>query len=78
MNTKIYLYPSFYSHILNAFFLLLSGIVLYNNYNKIKKLDPYYIIILLLLISIGIGIHGIMHIGLEYIYNFNPLLLNIV
>jgi hypothetical protein len=38
---KVYLYPSFYAHIINGLLLLLSFILLCNNYSKIIKLSPY-------------------------------------
>lgn len=70
---NIYNTPSFYSHIINGLFLLLAFILLYKNYSQIKKLDPYKLIILFLIFSIGIGVHGLSHLGLEKIYNYNPL-----
>lgn len=70
---NMYRIPSFYAHILNGILLFIAVIVLFKNYSKINKIDTYKIIILLLLFSIGIGIHGISHQGLEKNYNFNPL-----
>lgn len=70
---NMYRIPSFYAHVLNGVLLFIAVIVLYNNYSKINKIDTYKIVILLLLFSIAIGIHGISHQGLEKNYNFNPL-----
>jgi hypothetical protein len=70
---NIYYAPSFYAHIANGIVLFFAFIVLYNNYSKIKGLEPYKKIMLTLLFSIGIGIHGLSHLGLETKYNFNPL-----
>ena len=70
---NIYLIPSFYAHIMNGLLLLFSLIYLYTHFSKIKKLDPYKIIILSLLFSIVFGIHGLSHLGLEYIYGYNPI-----
>jgi hypothetical protein len=64
--------PSFFAHIFNGLLLLLAVLLLYNNYSKIKQLDFYKKIILVLLFSIGIGIHGLSHIGLETTYHYNP------
>jgi len=72
MNS-IYNKPSFYAHIINGLLLLFSIIILYINYSKISKEEPYKIIILILLFSIAIGVHGLSHLGLEKEYNFNPL-----
>jgi hypothetical protein len=71
--TNIYLNPSFYAHITNGIFLLISLILLYFNFSKIIKLDSYKLITLTLLFSGVIGIHGLSHLGLEFIYGYNPL-----
>jgi hypothetical protein len=65
--------PSFYAHILNGLFLLLSAVILYNNYDKITKSSPYQLLTLTLIMSIAIGIHGLSHLGLETVYGFNPM-----
>ena len=70
---NIYLKPSFYAHILNAILIIAAVIISVINYNNINKLEPYKIIILLLLFAIVIGIHSLTHLGLELAYNFNPL-----
>jgi len=36
-------------------------------------MSTYQLVNLLLLFSVAIGVHGILHLGLEYVYNFNPL-----
>jgi hypothetical protein len=69
----IYFVPSFYAHIINGLLLLLGVILLLKNYTKIVNLEPYKKIILTLFFSICIGIHGLSHLGLEAIYNYNPL-----
>lgn len=65
--------PSFYAHILNAVFLLIAAVLLYKNFPVIKRLDPFKLITLILLISVAVGVHGITHLGLESVYDFNPL-----
>ena len=70
---KIYLFPSFYAHIINGFLLLAAFIMLYQNYSKISKIEPYKMITLFLLFSIGVGVHGLSHLGLEKKYEYNPL-----
>lgn len=67
------LLPSFYAHFFNGVLLLIAFFMLFKNYSKINNLEPYKIIVLILLFSIGIGIHGISHLGLENIYNYNPI-----
>lgn len=69
---KIYLIPSFYSHIINGVFLFIAFILLYKDHSKISQLEPYKLISLMLLFSISIGIHGLTHLGLEKGYD-NPM-----
>ena len=69
----IYNTPSFYAHIINGLFLLIAFILLYKYYSQIKNLDPYKLIVIALFFSIGVGVHGLSHLGLETIYRYNPL-----
>jgi hypothetical protein len=71
-NYNILLKPSLYAHVLNGLFLLFSFILLLQ-YSNNKRENYYKILIIYLLFSIAIGIHGISHFGLEVIYNYNPL-----
>ena len=68
-----YFIPSIYAHIVNGLLLLLATVILYKNYSKVSMLEPYKLIILTLIFSIGIGIHGLSHLGLEHNYNYNPI-----
>jgi hypothetical protein len=70
---NIYMIPSFYAHIMNGLLLLVAFIIFYKNYSKISNLEPYKKVVLTLLFSIGVGVHGLSHLGLEQIYNFNPM-----
>jgi len=68
----IYLTPSLYSHLFNAFFLFLAVVIFVLYFPQVKKMNSYELISISLLTSIAIGIHGISHLGLEKIYNYNP------
>lgn len=70
---EIYLVPSIYAHMLNAILLFISAILIYTNYSTLSRLAGYEKVKLILLISIAIGLHGLSHMGLEYIYKYNPL-----
>ena len=70
---ELFRIPSFYAHAINGILLFIAIVVLYNNYSKISKIDTYKVVVLLVLFSIGIGVHGLSHQGLEKNYNFNPL-----
>jgi len=70
MNT-----PSVYAHILNGILLFVAAVYLALHASKIVSRNPYQNIVLLLLASIALGIHGLSHLGLEAVYNYNPLTL---
>ena len=65
--------PSFYLHQMNAFLILVSLFLLFINYSKIKKIEPYQSVVLSLLFSLAVGVHGLSHLGAEYIYDYNPI-----
>lgn len=65
--------PSIYAHAINGLLILTALVVLYTSYPKISSLEPYKRIIMILLFSITIGIHGISHLGLEKGYGYNPI-----
>ena len=62
--------PSFYAHVLNGLLILLA-VILMIKYSRV--LSPYELLVVILLFSIGMGVHGISHLGLETVYHFNPL-----
>ena len=70
---ELYRAPSIYAHMLNAILLFISVILIYMNYSTISKLAASEKVKLVLLFSLAIGLHGLSHLGLEYVYKFNPL-----
>ena len=67
------LLPSLYAHVINGILLLVAFILLLQNYRTINHIDKYKLIILVLLLSIATGVHGLSHLGLEKNYGYNPL-----
>lgn len=62
---------------LNALFvtdliLITIIILLFKNYSAIMRLNYYKQIMLLSSLTIAVGSHGLMHLGVEKQYNFNP------
>jgi len=51
--------------------LLFAAVVLILVYPP--KLDTFKLIVLMILLSIAAGIHGLSHLGLEWAYGYNPL-----
>jgi len=43
------------------------------NYKKFAKIAPIELISFLCVLSIAIGSHGLLHLGLEVVYGYNPL-----
>jgi hypothetical protein len=60
----IYSKPSFYAYLFNGILLFIAFLLALNNSKQT---------VLVLAFSIAIGIHGLMHLGLEVFYNYNPL-----
>jgi len=73
METIIFTKPSFYAHAINGFTILIAIILIFINFNRLKKMDIYNIITLVISFGILIGIHGLLHLGLETQYNYNPI-----
>lgn len=65
--------PSFLAHIGNGLFLLVAAVLFFKNYISIKNANGTTLVVLALLASIAIGIHGLSHLGLEQVYHFNPI-----
>ena len=72
MLNNIFFTPSLNSLFITGFIILLIFILFIINYKKIIKLDYYRQIILLCLIAIVLGVHGLIHHSVEINYNFNP------
>ncbi len=66
---SMYQVPSVYAHILNGLLLFAGVVYLFISRSR----DSYQILVLILLFSMAVGIHGISHMGLEYLYGYNPL-----
>lgn len=72
-NMKICNIPSFYALAFTGFLLLIIFITFIKNFKQIKNQPPTSLITILALITIALGIHGLLHLGLEYVYNYNPI-----
>ena len=64
--------PSLNALFITGLLLLWILIVFINNYKHISNLNYYQKIMLLSTVTIAIGIHGLIHLGVEMQYNFNP------
>jgi len=64
--------PSFNALLITGLILLFIIILLVKHYKSISELGYYQKIMLLTSLSIAVGSHGLMHLGVEKQYNFNP------
>ena len=72
MLSRYLIAPSLNSLFFTGILLLFIFIIFVMNFNKVLKLNYYQKIILLSTMTISIGIHGLIHLGVEQMYNFNP------
>ena len=61
--------PSILAHTANGALFILAIILIFIYYSSINKPSA---IIIVLLFSIAVGIHGLSHLGLEYVYGYSP------
>ncbi len=54
-------------NIINGLLFLIIIIIIICNYSLVKKLDIYNKIMILIALGIYLGIHGLLHLGLEKI-----------
>lgn len=64
--------PSFNSLVITGLAMLLALVVFLKHRTSFLNMDHYKQIKLLFMFTIAIGIHGLLHLGVESIYNFNP------
>jgi len=72
MDFRIFIAPSMSALLLTGVLLLSILIIFLFNFNRFFKLNYYQKIIILSLITLAIGIHGVIHLGVESVYGFNP------
>lgn len=70
---KIFNKPSYYAHILGALTIMYILIIIFQNLDKVMNLEIDKLLIVFLLLSISITLHGLSHVALEYVYKYNPL-----
>lgn len=68
----MWLLPSFNSLFITGLLLLSIAIIFVRNFSAFNRLDNYKKMSLLSLFAIAVGIHGLIHMGLEVNYGFNP------
>ncbi len=64
--------PSLNALFVTTLILLTIIILMVKNYSSIIRLNYYQQIVLLTSLSIAFATHGLVHLGVEERYNFNP------
>lgn len=72
MLSDILVAPSLNSLFITGILLIYIFILVITNFNQLMKYRLYEKIIIFSLIVIAIGIHGLIHLGVEQQYGFNP------
>lgn len=63
-------HPSILAHILSAMLIFYSIVYVVVQASKIRTMDVYNILTLLLLFAIVMGVHSLAHLGLEREYGY--------
>ena len=64
--------PSLNSLFLTGILILYILVIFLMNFTEIMKLGLYQKLTIISLITIAFGIHGLIHLGVEVNYDFNP------
>ncbi len=72
MLSDYFIAPSLNSLFFTGILLLWIIIIFFKNFNKIIRLNYFKQLTLLSLLVVAFGIHGLIHLGAETNYNFNP------
>ena len=64
--------PSLNSLFFTGLLLLVIFVIFIMNFRRIINLNYYQQLILLSTLTIATGMHGLVHLGVEKQYNFNP------
>lgn len=65
--------PSFFALFITGILIFFIIILFASNFKQFCRLNYYQQITLLSFITLAIGIHGLIHLGLEANYGFNPI-----
>ncbi len=65
--------PSFFALVITGIISFIVLFIAFTNSTSIMKLGPNKKIAVLSLVGLTIGIHGLLHLGMESVYNYNPM-----
>jgi len=65
--------PSFYALLFTGFIWVIIVAIFVRNYSFFRNSQPDKLIVVVSLIGIIVGVHGLLLLGLESVYGFNPM-----
>lgn len=66
--------PSYFAQVANGLLMLAFLYILLSNYRVFLKSNYVTQLQIISALAILVGIHGILHLGLEQVYGYNPLI----
>ena len=66
--------PSYFAQVANGLLILTFLYILFSNYKTFLNTNYITQLQIIGILAILIGVHGILHAGLEQLYQYNPLL----
>ncbi len=72
MLSNILIAPSLNSLFVTGILLLSILFIFISHFKQFTRLNFYHKLTVLSLITIAIGTHGLIHLGVESVYGFNP------
>ena len=72
MLSNILIAPSLNSLFVTGLLILSIFLIFATNFKQFNRLDFYHKIAILSLICTAVGVHGLIHLGVESVYGFNP------
>ena len=75
MTTFYVFAPSYFSQIANGLLILFFLYVLLSNCTSFLKSNYITQLQIIGTLAIALGVHGSLHLGLEQVYGYNPLLI---
>lgn len=73
IDKKLLKTPSFLTLMITGFIILFIILMLLFSAESFKDLTYFQKLVLLCLFALTIGIHGLLHLGMEVQYKYNPL-----
>lgn len=65
--------PSYFAQVANGLLILIFLYILFSNYKSFLKTNYITQLQIIGSLAIALGVHGSLHLGLEQVYDYNPL-----